>query len=134
MGLETGPSEQAFALVPFLISPPILMAELHLTDLDDEVLARLHQRAERQDRSVEDLVQEELERALSISPSEKPTEQEAFDQAVKRLRATSPEERMPDVEPVESRAFPRPSCSSETAAGDNARLSRCQRVGEAVRD
>ena len=82
------------------------MAELHLTDLDDEVLARLHQRAERQDRSVEDLVQEELERALSISPSEKPTEQEAFDQAVKRLRATSPEERMPDVEPVEIEGIP----------------------------
>jgi plasmid stability protein len=106
MGLETGPSEQAFAFVHFLISPPILMAELHLTDLDDEVLARLHQRAEQQDRSVEDLVQEELERALSISPSEKPTEEEAFDQAVKRLRATSPEERMPDVEPVEIEGIP----------------------------
>lgn len=82
------------------------MAELHLTDLDDEVLARLHQRAEQQDRSVEDLVQEELERVLSFSSSEKRTEKESFVQSVERLRAMSPEERVPDVEPVEIEGIP----------------------------
>ena len=54
------------------------MAELHLTDLNDRVLARLQQRAEQKDRSVEDLVQEALERALSVPPSEKRTKEESF--------------------------------------------------------
>jgi plasmid stability protein len=80
------------------------MAELHLTDIDDEVLARLQRRAEQEGRSVEDLVQEELERALSSS--EKATEEASFVQAVERLRATPPEERVPDVEPVEIEGIP----------------------------
>lgn len=82
------------------------MAELHLTDLNDRVLARLQQRAEQKDRSVEDLVQEALERALSVPPSEKRTEEESFVQSVERLRAMSPEERVPDVEPVEIEGIP----------------------------
>jgi len=82
------------------------MAELHLTDLNDRVLARLQQRAEQKDRSVEDLVQEALERALSVPPSEKRTKEESFVQSVERLRAMSPEERVPDVEPVEIEGIP----------------------------
>lgn len=82
------------------------MAELHLTDIDDKVLAQLRRRAKQEDRSVEDLVQEELERALSFSSSEKAAEEASFVQAVERLRATSPEERVPDVEPVEIEGIP----------------------------
>jgi plasmid stability protein len=84
----------------------VAMAELHLTDIDDEVLARLERRAKQEDRSVEHLVQEELERALSFSSSEKVTEEASFVQAVERLRATSPEKRVPDVEAVEIEGIP----------------------------
>jgi plasmid stability protein len=82
------------------------MAELHLTDIDDEVLVQLRQQAEQHDRPVEDFVQEELERALSFSFSESTTEEASFVQAVERLRATPPEERVPDVEPVEIEGIP----------------------------
>lgn len=82
------------------------MAELHLTDIDDEVLAQLHRRAEQHDRSVECLVQEGLERVLSFSSSERTTAEESFVQSVERLRATPPDQRVPDVEPIEIEGIP----------------------------
>ncbi len=82
------------------------MAELHLTDVDDKVLAQLRQRAEKQNRSVEALVHEELERAVSQPWAAESTEEESFGQAVERIRATPPEERVPDVEPVAIEGIP----------------------------
>lgn len=82
------------------------MAELHLTNIDDQVLNKLRHRAEQQNRSVEDLVREELERAVSFSSSSEAAEEESFIQAVKRLRAMPAEERIPDVEPMELEGIP----------------------------
>jgi len=82
------------------------MAELHLTDVDDEVLARLRQRAEKQNRSVEAVAHEELERAVSLSSTTETAVEESFGQAVERIRSTPAEKRVPDVEPVEIEGIP----------------------------
>ena len=55
---------------------------------------------------MEALVQDELERAVSVSSPEEPPEAESFVQTVEQLRATPSEERVPDVEPVEIEGIP----------------------------
>lgn len=82
------------------------MAELHLTDIDEQVLARLRQQAEQENRSVEALVRDELEQAAVRSSAAQTAEETSFVQAVERLRSTPAEERMPDVEPVEIEGIP----------------------------
>jgi plasmid stability protein len=77
------------------------MAELHLTGVDDEVLARLRRRAEKENRSVEALAREELERTVSLSSTAETATEKSFAQAVERIRSTPAEERVPDVKPVE---------------------------------
>jgi plasmid stability protein len=62
------------------------MAELHLTDVDDEVLARLRQRAEKENRPVEALAREELERAVSFSSTTETAVEESFGQSIEQIR------------------------------------------------
>lgn len=82
------------------------MAELHITDIDEQVLARLRERAKQENRPVEALIQEELERAASLSSSPQRADEDAFVQAVKRLQAVPAKERVSDVEPVEIEGIP----------------------------
>lgn len=82
------------------------MAELRIPDVDERVLARLRERAEQQNRSVETLIREELERAVSLLSPAQTAEEESFVRTVERLRATPAEERVPDVEPVEIEGIP----------------------------
>jgi plasmid stability protein len=82
------------------------MAALHIPDIDEQVLARLRERAKQEDRSVEALIREELKRAAYSPPSDRMTTEDAFVQAVKRIQAMPAEERVPDVEPVEIEGIP----------------------------
>ena len=81
------------------------MAELHIPDMDEQVLAQLRERAKRENRSVEALIRKELERTASSSSIQAAAEG-AFVQTVKQLQAMPAEERMPDVEPVEIEGIP----------------------------
>jgi len=60
------------------------MVELHLTDVDDEVLARSRRRAEKENRSVETLAQEELERAVSLPNKAEVATEKSFGRAIER--------------------------------------------------
>lgn len=82
------------------------MAELHITDIDEQVLARLRERAKQENRPVEALIREELERAASLSFAPQRADEDAFVQAVKRLQAVPAKERVSDVEPVEIEGIP----------------------------
>jgi plasmid stability protein len=83
------------------------MAELHITDIDEQVLARLRERAKKENRSMEALIREGLERAAYSAPSDQMTTAEgAFVQAVKRIQAIPAEERVPDFKPVEIEGIP----------------------------
>lgn len=82
------------------------MAELHITDIDEQVLARLRERAKQENRPVETLIREEFERAASLSFAPQRADEDAFVQAVKRLQAMPAKERVSDVEPVEIEGIP----------------------------
>jgi plasmid stability protein len=82
------------------------MAELHITGVDEEVLAQLRRRAEREGRSTEALIREELKQAASRRSPAQTAEEDSFVQAVDQIQSTPAEERIPDVEPVEIEGIP----------------------------
>jgi hypothetical protein len=67
------------------------MAELHLTDIDDEVLAKLQERARRDGTSLEERIRSLLERAAAEE-----------DGASETLRMPPPDRSFRNVEPVEA--------------------------------
>jgi hypothetical protein len=71
------------------------MAELHLTDIDDEVLDRLRKRARRAGRSLEEQVRTLLEREAEDDPGES-------GDGSQTLRMPPPDRSFRDVDPVEA--------------------------------
>lgn len=82
------------------------MAELYITDIDDQVLVRLRRRAEQEGRSMEALIREELKQAASRRFPGQNAGEESFVQAVDQIQSTPAEERIPDVELVEIEGIP----------------------------
>jgi hypothetical protein len=74
------------------------MAELHLTNLNDAVLARLRERARQEGVSLEEKVRELLER-------EAEREADAPEDASQTLRMPSPDHSFRDVDPVEAQGI-----------------------------
>jgi len=81
------------------------MAELHISDLDDETMRRLRERAEREGRSVETLVREIVTEATSSSDLPSSAEKEVL-HTIERLQTTAPSERYSDVQPVKIEGIP----------------------------
>jgi plasmid stability protein len=77
------------------------MADLHIKDIDEQIMMRLQRRAKEENRSVEALIRETLHEAASIHPSSEATAEEMFVRAVERIRRVPAKERIPDIEPVE---------------------------------
>jgi plasmid stability protein len=81
------------------------MAELHISNLDATMMRRLRERADREGRSIEDLVHALLLEAATSRDVPSPAVAQVV-QAVDRLRSTPQNQRYPDIEPVEAEGIP----------------------------
>lgn len=75
------------------------MAELHLTDLDDVVLARLQERARQQGMSLEENIRRLLKREAEKEPK-------TPEDVSETLRMPSPDRSFQTVDPVQASGIP----------------------------